>query len=38
MCAELAKGALRAISYTNQTVNFGLKHVATAVMDASVAY
>jgi len=35
---KLAKGALRAISYTKQTVNLGLKHVATAVMDASVAY
>jgi enoyl-CoA hydratase len=35
---KLSKGALRAISATKQTVNLGLKHVATAVMDASIAY
>jgi enoyl-CoA hydratase len=35
---KLAKGALRAISHTKQTVNLGLKHVASAVMDASIAY
>jgi len=34
---KLSKGALRAISATKQTVNLGLKHVATAVMDASIA-
>lgn len=35
---KLAKGALRAISATKQTVNLGLKQIATAVMDASIAY
>lgn len=35
---RLSKGALRAISATKQTVNLGLKQVATAVMDASIAY
>lgn len=35
---KLSKGALRAISATKQTVNLGLKQVATAVMDASIAY
>jgi enoyl-CoA hydratase len=35
---KLANGALRAISYTKQTVNLGLKHVASAVMDASIGY
>lgn len=35
---KLSKGALRAISATKQTVNLGLKQVATAVMDASIAH
>jgi enoyl-CoA hydratase len=35
---KLAKGAMRAIIATKQTVNLGLKHLATAVMDASIAY
>jgi enoyl-CoA hydratase len=35
---KLAKGALRAIVATKLTVNLGLKQVATAVMDASIAY
>ncbi len=35
---KLSKGALRAICATKQTVNLGLKQVATAVMDASIAY
>lgn len=35
---KLSKGALRAISATKQTINLGLKQVATAVMDASIAY
>jgi enoyl-CoA hydratase len=38
LAQKLAKGPLRAISYTKQTVNLGLKQVATAVMDASIAY
>lgn len=35
---KLSKGALRAICATKQTVNLGLRQVATAVMDASIAY
>ena len=35
---KLSKGALLAISATKQTVNLGLKQIATAVMDASIAY
>ncbi len=35
---KLSKGALQAISATKLTVNLGLKQVATAVMDASIAY
>lgn len=35
---RLAGGALKAISWTKQTINIGLRQVATAVMDASVAY
>jgi len=35
---KLAKGAMRAICATKQTVNLGLKHLASAVMDASIAY
>jgi enoyl-CoA hydratase len=35
---KLSKGALLAIAATKQTVNVGLKQVATAVMDASAAY
>jgi len=35
---KLSKGALLAISATKQTINLGLKQVATAVMDASIAY
>ena len=35
---ELCKGATRAIQWTKLTVNIGLKQLAHAVMDASVAY
>ncbi|TAL02178.1 MAG: enoyl-CoA hydratase/isomerase family protein [Rhodospirillaceae bacterium] len=35
---KLSKGALVAIRATKMTVNLGLKQVATAVMDASIAY
>ena len=35
---KLSRGALLAISATKQTVNLGLKQIATAVMDASIAY
>ena len=35
---KLSKGALGAISATKQTVNLGLKQVAAAIMDASIAY
>jgi enoyl-CoA hydratase len=35
---KIQKGALVAISATKKTVNLGLKQVATAVMDASIAY
>jgi enoyl-CoA hydratase len=35
---RMAKGALRSISWTKQTVNIGLRQIATSVMDASVAY
>jgi enoyl-CoA hydratase len=35
---KLSKGALKAISATKRTVNLGLKQVAAAVMDASIAY
>jgi enoyl-CoA hydratase len=35
---KLRNGALQAIIATKVTVNLGLKHVATAVMDASAAY
>ena len=33
-----APGAMRAIVATKMTVNLGLKQIATAVMDASIAY
>ena len=36
--AKLAKGAMTAIVATKLTVNLGLKQIATAVMDASIAY
>ncbi len=36
--ANLAKGALKAICATKKTVNLGLKQLASAVMDASIAY
>jgi enoyl-CoA hydratase len=36
--AKLLAGALKAISATKVTVNLGLKQVAAAVMDASIAY
>lgn len=35
---RLAKGAMVAIKATKRTINLGLKQVATAVMDASIAY
>lgn len=35
---RLSKGALVAIRATKRTINLGLKQVATAVMDASIAY
>lgn len=35
---ELQQGALVAISATKKTVNLGLKQIASAVMDASIAY
>lgn len=35
---KLQNGALVAICATKKTVNLGLKHVASAVMDASIAY
>jgi len=35
---KLSKGALKAICATKKTVNLGLKHLASAVMDASIAY
>lgn len=35
---RLQKGALLAISATKKTINLGLKQIATAVMDASIAY
>ena len=35
---RLSKGALKAICATKKTVNLGLKHLASAVMDASIAY
>jgi enoyl-CoA hydratase len=35
---NLSKGALLAIAATKRTVNLGLKHLASAVMDASIAY
>jgi enoyl-CoA hydratase len=35
---RLANGATQAIAYTKQSVNVGLKQIATAVMDASIAY
>lgn len=35
---RLARGAVKSISWTKQTINIGLKQIATAVMDASVAY
>ena len=36
--ARLRKSAYLAVKATKQTVNLGLKHVASAVMDASIAY
>jgi enoyl-CoA hydratase len=36
--AELLKGAMRAIQWTKLSVNIGLKQLAHAVLDASVAY
>ena len=36
--ARLQQGAMKAIVATKLTVNLGLKHIATAVMDASIAY
>jgi enoyl-CoA hydratase len=35
---ELLKGAMRAIQWTKLSVNIGLKQIAHAVLDASVAY
>jgi enoyl-CoA hydratase len=35
---KLLKGAMKAIVATKLTVNLGLKQIATAVMDASIAY
>jgi enoyl-CoA hydratase len=35
---RLLKGAMKAIVATKRTVNLGLKQVASAVMDASIAY
>lgn len=35
---KIQKGALQAIIATKLTINLGLKQVATAVMDASIAY
>jgi enoyl-CoA hydratase len=35
---KLLKGAMKAIIATKRTVNLGLKQVASAVMDASIAY
>lgn len=35
---ELLKGAMRAIQWTKLSVNIGLKQLAHAVMDASIAY
>ena len=35
---KLRTGALQAIMATKMTINLGLRHVATAVMDASAAY
>lgn len=35
---QLSKGALKAIAATKKTVNLGLKQLASAVMDASIAY
>ncbi len=35
---KLLKGAMKAIMATKMTVNLGLKQIATAVMDASIAY
>ena len=36
--ANLQKGAYKAICATKKTVNLGLKQLASAVMDASIAY
>lgn len=36
--ANLQKGAMKAICATKKTVNLGLKQIASAVMDASIAY
>jgi len=38
LAAKLARGATQAIRYTKVSTNIGLKLVAQAVMDASVAY
>ena len=35
---RLAKGATQAIAFTKQSVNIGLKQLATSIMDASIAY
>jgi enoyl-CoA hydratase len=35
---ELLRGPMRAIQWTKLSVNIGLKQLAHAVMDASVAY
>jgi enoyl-CoA hydratase len=35
---KLLRGAMKAIVATKMTVNLGLKQIATAVMDASIAY
>jgi enoyl-CoA hydratase len=36
--AKLQKGAMKAIVATKMTVNLGLRNIANAVMDASIAY
>jgi enoyl-CoA hydratase len=36
--ANLQKGAYKAICATKKTVNLGLKQIASAIMDASIAY
>jgi enoyl-CoA hydratase len=38
LATRLSQGATRAISWTKQTINIGLRQAASAIMDASAAY